>query len=90
MKLLNTVKSTMEKVKETKEVLRILKETQEQKAEIMKLYESQVESCQGNNREEVMMDAERFKARALESAENVIALCKESIVRIWALEVLAN
>ena len=90
MKLLNTVKSTMEKVKETKEVLRILKETQEQKAEIMRLYESQVESCQGNNREEVVMDAERFKARALESAENVIALCKENIVRIWALEVFAN
>lgn len=90
MKLLNTVKSTMRKVKETKEVLRILKETQEQKAEIMKLYESQVESCQGNNREEVVMDAERFKARALESVENVIALCKENIVRIWALEVFAN
>ena len=90
MKLLNTVKSTMRKVKETKEVLRILKETQEQKAEIMKLYESQVESCQGNDREEVVMDAERFKARALESVENVIALCKENIVRIWALEVFAN
>ena len=90
MKLLNTVKSTMRKVKKTKEVLRILKETQEQKAEIMKLYESQVESCQGNDREEVVMDAERFKARALESVENVIALCKENIVRIWALEVFAN
>ena len=90
MRLLETVKSTMRKVKETKEVLGILKETQEQKAEIMKLYESQVESCQGNNREEVVMDAERFKARALESVENVIALCKENIVRIWALEVFAN